>query len=106
MRREPKLTPEIQTANSEETFSDPARLVSAAVLTALRSYGIVVVAVVIMVVLSLTRDGFLSYQNITSLLFGVSLDVYVVIGFTILLIMGEVDLSVGSTYALSGMTAG
>ncbi len=77
-----------------------------AALVFLREYGIAVVAVFALIFLSLGRDNFFSYQNISSLLYGVSLDFYVVVGFTFLLIMGEVDLSVGSVYALSGMTAG
>jgi len=77
-----------------------------AALVFLREYGIAVVAMLALIFLSLGRDNFFSYQNISSLLYGVSLDFYVVVGFTLLLIMGEVDLSVGSVYALSGMTAG
>jgi ribose/xylose/arabinose/galactoside ABC-type transport system permease subunit len=71
-----------------------------------RAYGIVVVAIFTMLILGLFRPNFLAAQNLSSLLYGVSLDFYVVVGFTILLIMGELDLSVGSVYALSGLTAG
>ena len=84
----------------------PKRPSGRAALVFLREYGIAVVAMFALIFLSLGRDNFLSYQNISSLLYGVSLDFYVVVGFTFLLIMGEVDLSVGSVYALSGMTAG
>jgi ribose/xylose/arabinose/galactoside ABC-type transport system permease subunit len=86
--------------------SPPKRPSRRAALIFLREYGIAAVAILALIFLSFGRDNFLSYQNISSLLYGVSLDFYVVVGFTILLIMGEVDLSVGSVYALSGMTAG
>ncbi len=56
--------------------------------------------------LALTRDTFLRYDNIYSILYGVSFQFLAVIGFTFLLIMGEIDLSVGSVYAFSGMFVG
>lgn len=56
--------------------------------------------------LSLTSGTFLRYDNIYSILYGVSFQFLAVIGFTFLLIMGEIDLSVGSVYAFSGMFVG
>jgi len=72
-----------------------------------RSYGIIFVALVTFVVFSVvSRKAFLSPENIYGLFYGVSLDLYAITGFTLLIIMGEIDLSVGSVYALSGTTAG
>lgn len=56
--------------------------------------------------LSLTSGTFLRYDNIYSILYGVSFQFLPIIGFTFLLIMGEIDLSVGSMYAFSGMFVG
>lgn len=56
--------------------------------------------------LSLSSDKFLNYQNIHDLLFDTSFMFFGVIGFTYLMIMGEIDLSVGSMYAFSGMFLG
>jgi len=56
--------------------------------------------------LTATSDTFLSFQNIHAIFFDTSLMFFGVIGFTYLMIMGEIDLSVGSMYAFSGMFLG
>lgn len=56
--------------------------------------------------LSLTSDTFLTYRNIYSILYGVSFQFIAIIGFTFLMIIGEIDLSVGSVYAFSGIFMG
>lgn len=57
-------------------------------------------------VFSLTTKNFFSYSNIYSMLFGVSIQFFVIIGFTCLMIMGEIDLSVGSMYGFGGALLG
>ncbi|MDR0652540.1 MAG: ABC transporter permease [Synergistaceae bacterium] len=47
-----------------------------------------------------------SFNNLQSILYGVSIDFFAAIGFTFLIIMGELDLSVGSVAAFSGMFTG
>ena len=56
--------------------------------------------------LSFTSDTFLTTRNIYSILYGLSFQFFAIIGFTYLMIMGEIDLSVGSVYAFSGMFMG
>jgi ribose transport system permease protein len=56
--------------------------------------------------LTFTSDTFLSVNNIVSILYGVSINFWGTIGFVYLMIMGELDLSVGSVYAFSGMITG
>ncbi len=56
--------------------------------------------------LTVTSNKFFNYQNIHDLLFDTSFMFFGVIGFTYLMIMGEIDLSVGSMYAFSGMFLG
>lgn len=68
--------------------------------------GILLIAALLFVALALTQPTFLSSNNIKTLFYGVSLEIYVMIGFTLLLIMGEVDLSVGSVFAFAGMIVG
>lgn len=67
---------------------------------------VLVLTALLFVGLSLTSNTFLRYDNIYSILYGVSFQFLAVIGFTFLLIMGEIDLSVGSVYAFSGMFVG
>lgn len=56
--------------------------------------------------LSFTSDTFFTYRNIYTIFYGVSIEFFAIIGFTYLLIMGEVDLSIGSVYCFSGVMVG
>ncbi|MEA5047280.1 MAG: ABC transporter permease [Eubacteriales bacterium] len=56
--------------------------------------------------LTLTSGTFCTHDNLYSLLYGVSIQFFAVIGFTLLIIMGEIDLAVGSMYGLSGTLVG
>lgn len=56
--------------------------------------------------LTATRPNFATGSNINSLLFGVSIEFLAIIGFTYVMVMKEIDLSVGSVFALSGMLTG
>ncbi len=56
--------------------------------------------------LTIVSDSFFTYRNIYAIFYGVSIQFFAIIGFTYLMIMGEIDLSVGSVYAFSGMLVG
>lgn len=66
----------------------------------------IILVVLVFALFSLTTDTFLSSSNIYSILYGVSIQFFAVIGFTFLIIMGEIDLTVGSMYCLSGIFVG
>jgi len=70
------------------------------------SYTIVFITLILGAGLTLTSDTFLSVNNIVSILYGVSITFWGTIGFVYLMIMGELDLSVGSVFAFSGMMVG
>ncbi len=70
------------------------------------SFTIIFIALTLFIFLSFTSDTFLTTRNIYSILYGVSFQFFAIIGFTYLMIMGEIDLSVGSVYAFSGMFMG
>jgi ribose transport system permease protein len=70
------------------------------------TFTIVILTALLFAVLASGSDTFLSYRNIYTILYGVSIEYFAVIGFTILLIMGQVDLSVGSVYGFSGVLVG
>ena len=57
------------------------------------------------VLLSLFAPNFLSIHNVTAILKGASLNAVVAIGFTLVLILGQLDLSIGAVVMLSGMLA-
>jgi len=67
---------------------------------------ILLLTLALMLMLTLTSPTFLSGSNVFSILYGVSISFCGAIGFTCLMIMGEIDLSVGSVYAFSGMMVG
>jgi ribose transport system permease protein len=71
-----------------------------------RETGIFLALVVMCVVLALSTESFLTSQNLLNVGRQVSLLGIMAVGMTFVLISGEVDLSVGSTYALAGLTTG
>ena len=72
----------------------------------LGEYTILFLIAALFLLLTLTSDTFCTYNNLYSLLYGVSIQFFAVIGFTLLIIMGEIDLAVGSMYGLSGTLVG
>ena len=69
-------------------------------------YSIYIFTVVAFVFLALTRENFFRYANIYSLIFGLSMEFFLIVGITLLLIMGEIDLSIGSVFAFAGIFTG
>lgn len=76
------------------------------VLKQFASFTIIIITLILGAGLTLSSDTFLSVNNIVSILYGVSITFWGTIGFVYLMIMGELDLSVGSVYAFSGMVVG
>ncbi|GHV85242.1 sugar ABC transporter permease [Spirochaetia bacterium] len=72
----------------------------------LSSFSIIFLTLILGAGLTFTSKTFLSVNNIVSILYGVSITFWGTIGFVYLMIMGELDLSVGSVYAFSGMMVG
>lgn len=71
-----------------------------------KSWTIIFLVAALFLFLSITRKNFLTFNNIHSLLYGVSFNFFAAIGFTFLIIMGELDMSVGSLYGLGGSLMG
>jgi ribose/xylose/arabinose/galactoside ABC-type transport system permease subunit len=70
------------------------------------NYSVYIVCAAVFALLALTRGNFLRVPNLYSLLFGLSMEFLLIIGTTYLLVMGEVDLSIGSVFAFSGVFTG
>ncbi|NDW07395.1 ABC transporter permease [Jiella pacifica] len=64
------------------------------------------VTLAIFAFLALTRQNFATWQNLNSILFGVSIDFLAIVGFTYVMVMREIDLSVGSVFAFTGTLTG
>ena len=64
--------------------------------------GIICVLLIIGVLLSLLSDKFLTSSNLISVMRQISINVYIALGMTLVIILGCIDLSVGAIVALSG----
>ena len=71
-------------------------------LTNFREFTILAIIVVGCIAMSFLSPTFMTPGNWSALLLQVSVEVIVAIGMTILLVSGGFDLSVGSTFAISG----
>ena len=75
------------------------------ILRILSEQKIFIVIIIIGFILSLRSSYFLSFANIINIFLFISIVGIIVIGMAYLIIVGELDLSVGSTMALSGVLA-
>ena len=67
---------------------------------------LVILVAIIFVVMGLTNKNFLKWTNISTIITSLAIDGIVVIGMTIILISGGIDLAVGSTLCLCITVAG
>ena len=73
------------------------------VLTMLKSnVGIIIVMLIIMIGLTFLTPNFMTFNNVISVLRQISNNVYLALGMTLVIILGGIDLSVGSIVAMSG----
>jgi ribose transport system permease protein len=79
---------------------------SVARLLRAREAGVFIALLVLCLFLSFATDGFLTSLNLLNVGRQISLLGIMAVGMTFVLIAGEIDLSVGSNYALSGLAAG
>ena len=72
----------------------------------MRETGLILIILALFVVMSLASPYFLTWVNIRAMVMAFAVEGIVVVGMTILLISGGIDLSVGSVTALSMVIAG
>jgi ribose/xylose/arabinose/galactoside ABC-type transport system permease subunit len=65
-----------------------------------------VILVLLILIMSLTTRGFLTVSNLLNILRNMSLQGCIALGMTMVIIAGEIDLSIGSTVALTGVIIG
>lgn len=70
------------------------------------SWVILYLTAALFIFLTLSRPAFFTYGNIHSILYSVSFSFFAAVGFTLLIIMGELDLSVGSMFGFGGAMMG
>lgn len=72
----------------------------------LREASLALVIIIFAGILSVAAPGFLSRYNINTTLIGLSMDGILAVGMTLVLVVGGIDLSVGSVMAFSNVLAG
>src|SRR5512137_2862386 len=66
-------------------------------------YRIYIVFVVVFVFMSLFAPKFFALQNMTSILNAIAMNATVAIGFTVVMICGQLDLSIGTVITFAGV---
>ncbi len=67
---------------------------------------LVIVTALVFIFLAVTKPNFLTYTNLYGLVFENSISFLVIFGFTYVMVLREIDLSVGSVYAFAGVLTG
>jgi ribose transport system permease protein len=73
---------------------------------AIREMSIASIILVLIILMTFFTPGFASTSNILTTLIGLSMDGIIAVGMTIVLVLGGIDLAVGSVMALSSVVAG
>lgn len=74
--------------------------------TVLREAGIGIALIVLIIVFSLSTQHFLTSSNVTNILTQVTINLVLSIGMTFVILIGGIDLSVGSVLAFAAVVAG
>ncbi len=101
-----QVTPSPVISSESRGRAAPARVSRIRRLLGARETGVFIALLIMCVFLSLTTPVFLDVQNLLNVGRQISLLGIMAVGMTFVLISGEVDLSVGSTYALAGLSTG
>ncbi|CAN7501170.1 ABC transporter permease [Variovorax sp. LjRoot84] len=83
---------------------DPVKLPNK--LTSMREAGLLLIIAVLCVAMSFASPYFLTWDNVRAMLLSFSIEGIVVVGMTILLIVGGIDLSVGSVVCFAMVVTG
>jgi ribose/xylose/arabinose/galactoside ABC-type transport system permease subunit len=94
-----------KTAEASETLTYRGRAVRERLTRLLsgRRSTLLLAILVASVILAILRPQFLNKENLTSVLMGMTYDLFMAMGMTLVLILGGIDLSVGSVLGLTGV---
>jgi ribose transport system permease protein len=85
---------------------DDTRRINFARLASMREAGLIVIILALCIAMSFASPHFLTWGNFRAMLMSFSIEGIVVVGMTILLIVGGIDLSVGSVVCFSMVVSG
>lgn len=97
---EAKVTNNKNISNKEEKKSVIKKIF------AIREMSIASIILVLVILMTLFTPSFASSSNILTTLIGLSMDGIIAVGMTVVLVLGGIDLSVGSVMAISSVIAG
>lgn len=92
--------------HAEIKAADGARRINFARLASMREAGLIVIILALCIAMSFASPHFLTWGNFRAMLMSFSIEGIVVVGMTILLIVGGIDLSVGSVVCFSMVVSG
>lgn len=105
MHEKSTTDPSVMTMDSA-SFGAVPRGLGGLYARSLREAGLIAIIVAIFVAMTFASPYFLTWANMKAMLLSFAIDGIVVVGMTILLIVGGIDLSVGSVVCLSMAVAG
>jgi len=73
---------------------------------AFREFALIAVLIVFSTIMGIISPVFMTWANVEAILLGLSVEATIAVGMVVLLISGGLDLSVGSTLALTGVVTG
>lgn len=76
------------------------------ILSRMNKHMLEIILLVIVVIMSFASSGFFTVDNLLNIFRNIAMQGIIAFGMTMVIIAGEIDLSVGSTVALSGVTTG
>lgn len=100
------MSPREDTPMDAEISPGDARRINFARLASMREAGLIVIILALCIAMSFTSPHFLSWGNLRAMMMSFSIEGIVVVGMTILLIVGGIDLSVGSVVCFSMVISG
>lgn len=95
---------DIQSKGSVEKI--PSKIQKKALIARLRNYGLLFGLIVLVIILSILSPVFLTAGNILDIALQSATNGVIALGMTFVIVTGGIDLSVGSVWALSGITIG
>ncbi|MET4633409.1 ribose transport system permease protein [Kaistia defluvii] len=100
------MSPREHTPMQAELNAGGARRIDFARLASMREAGLIVIILLLCVAMSFASPHFLTWGNLRAMMMSFSIEGIVVVGMTILLIVGGIDLSVGSVVCFSMVISG
>lgn len=100
------MSPREETPMHAELNAGSARRMNFARLASMREAGLIVIILALCIAMTFASPHFLTWGNLRAMMMSFSIEGIVVVGMTILLIVGGIDLSVGSVVCFSMVISG